>query len=735
MSAQPRFHRLLEAVHDGILVYDLTPRLIFAGPKYLSLVGYDADEVLVQGAQARVLEEDRAPMDQVFQAILAAPDQIRSVRYRAQTKDGRTLHLDGRASLQSSGVEGISSEPCILLCISDRSAEVEAQEALARKESFQSALLENLHDGVLLMDLQQKVLYASPQYLSLLGYGSDELAAQEGMRRVHPDDRGQLSAVFQQTLAAPGKLFEARYRAQTKAGALVHLHVRGRAHLQGIPGLSEQPCVLVSIRDVSAEVQTRRELEEREAFLRALVGSLNDGILILNMDQIPIYVSEVYASFLGTTPEAMLGQPVPERVFAEDLPRIRQNFRDAVAGGLPQAVHYRLKGPKGPIHQKGYCRYLPQGFPGFAQPCVVVVARDAADEVAAQERLVSSERFHRGVLERFDDVVVVLDAEGHFNYVSPSVERLLGYTPEQLLGRDGFELLLPEERRAMQDTFRRAMDTPSDGRESEFRLRDAFGKVRILAAVSSPAGPELGGALLVRFRDVTKARLSDEELLRSERLTLISELLAGVSHELRNPLLAVSANAELLASSAALDADDRESAEAIQAQVRRLRTLLDEAMNAPLEPPARRLAPQALLDQALLQARRRFGPSSAKVSCDVHVEPACAELLAVPGRLQLALANVALNAFQALPEVGGALSLSAAPDHGGILISLIDNGPGVPGGSMNELFDPFYTTRPTASGLGLSTAKRIVEAHQGRLWALPAEPHGLAVHAWLPAAP
>jgi two-component system sensor histidine kinase HydH len=239
----------------------------------------------------------------------------------------------------------------------------------------------------------------------------------------------------------------------------------------------------------------------------------------------------------------------------------------------------------------------------------------------------------------------------------------------------------------------------------------------------------------VRFRDVTRARLTDEELLRSERLTLLSELLAGVSHELRNPLLAVSANSELLAGSPDLNPDDRESAEAIQGQVRRLRQLLDQALNPSLEAPPERLEPLALLEQSLQQARRRFGPQAARMRCEVQADPACPALLALPGRLQLALANAALNALQALPDAGGLLRLTAVPDHGGVLFSITDNGPGAPAGSMTELFDPFFTTRATASGLGLSTAKRIVEAHQGRLWAMPAEPHGLSVHAWLPAAP
>lgn len=594
-------------------------------------------------------------------------------------------------------------------------------------------LIEAVHDGVLLLSMEQKVLYASPHYLQLLGYDAAELQAQEAMRRVVPEDRQALGAAFQRTVAEPGSLQEAHYRARAKDGRLIHFHARGRSHPQGIQGLYDGPCVLVSVRDVSAEVQAQAELERRTAFHRAVAESIRDGILVIGMDRKAIYVSPSYAALLGMQPEEIMGKGPGERIHPEDLPLIQATFQAASAGEAPPPVRYRVKTRQGYAVHSGYARLLPDGIPGHPEPCVLVITSDRSDEVAAEERLAKSERFYRGVLERFDDVVGLLDAQARFTYISPSVERMLGYPPERLIGSNGFDLLLPEDRPVMRDTFQRSLHTPSVGRESEFRVRDASGKVRILAAVSSPAGPELGSSLLFRLRDVTRARLTDEELMRSERLTLLSELLAGVSHELRNPLLAVSANAELLAASAALNDEDRESAESIQQQVRRLRQLLEQALNPDPDPRPEPLEPQTLLEQALQQARRRFGPLAGKVRCEVQVRPPCGSILALPGRLQLALANVVLNALQAAPDEGAQVTLSAACDNGGVLLSIVDNGPGAPNDSMSEIFDPFFTTRPTASGLGLSTAKRIVEAHQGRLWAAPAQPHGLAVHAWLPA--
>lgn len=592
-------------------------------------------------------------------------------------------------------------------------------------------LLQYVQEGIVLLDMDQKICFASDKYLAMTGYSAEELAVQDAMQRVHPDDRASLGAAFAAAIAAPKQPQFAAYRAQTKDGRLLNFEVRGSYLPQGVEGWTEQPCVLVAVDDRSAEHERQREIAQREAFQRTLLDNLNDGILVLGMDERPRYVSPGYARLMGNEPDALLGQITELRVHPDDVARVRKNFRTAISGGQPQAVDYRLTPPSGTVHVRGYCRYLPEGIADSTEPCVLVVARDIGPELEAQQRLTKSERFHRAVLEQSEDVMLLLEADSRIRWVSPSVERLLGFEPEPLIGRIGFDLVVPEERRHMMDVFASSINTPSEGRETEFRARDAEGRTRVLAGISTPADQALGGGLLVRLRDVTRSRLSEEALLRSERSGLLSEVLAGLGHELRNPLLAISVNAELL-SAAKLEPDDLESAKAIQDQARRLRLLLDQVMNAPLDPKPEIMGAQSVLQQALQQARRRFGPLADKVTVKLEVAEGCPALQALPGRLELALANVMLNAFQALPA-GGTLRLAAKPDQDGVLLCVIDNGAGIGQAALDELFDPFYTTRATAAGLGLSTSKRIIESHGGRIWALRNDP-GLVVHAWLPSA-
>jgi PAS domain S-box-containing protein len=595
-----------------------------------------------------------------------------------------------------------------------------------------ATLVESLHDGVMLLGMDEKVIYASEAYCRRVGFSLAELQAQDPGQRAHPEDHGPLKQALARALAHPGQTQELAYRCRTKAGRWLRMRLRGSYHPQGLPGLAEQPLILAALRDQTAEVEALHALAEQVEFHRTLVEHLNDGVLILDLQQRPLYVSPSYARMLGLEPAQVHEQSVAQRVHPDDLDAVKANFKVAVEGGLPIATDYRLQTPQGPRRLTGYCRYLPYGFPQYPQPCVLIVARDVGAEREAQRRLADAERLHRTVLERFDDVVALADGEARFTWVSPSVTRMLGFLPEALVGRVGFELAAQEDRLHLRQQFEAAKERGSEGREVEFRLRDAAGRLRVLAALAGPAGEGLPGEVLMRMRDVTQTRLSEEALLRAERLGLLSELLAGLSHELRNPLMAAGAYAELMEDSGQLAAEDRANVAAIRSQLARMNQALDQVMNAPLDPPAERILAAPLLEQALSQARRRFGPLAAGVHCSIANAPDCPPLNALPGRLQLALANVALNALQALPP-GGRLSLEARPDEGGVRISVVDDGPGPGNGRLEALFDPYYTTRPTASGLGLTTAKRIVEGHGGRIWAQLGQP-GLRVHAWLPAA-
>jgi len=109
-----------------------------------------------------------------------------------------------------------------------------------------------------------------------------------------------------------------------------------------------------------------------------------------------------------------------------------------------------------------------------------------------------------------------------------------------------------------------------------------------------------------------------------------------------------------------------------------------------------------------------------------------------PVQLQQVMLNLIVNAIQAMSGIGeGArelqISIDAVPSEGGVRVGVRDTGPGLSPESLSRLFEPFYTTKPEGMGMGLSICRSIIEAHGGRLWAIPCEPQGALFQFTIPA--
>lgn len=246
-------------------------------------------------------------------------------------------------------------------------------------------------------------------------------------------------------------------------------------------------------------------------------------------------------------------------------------------------------------------------------------------------------------------------------------------------------------------------------------------------------------------------------LVRSEKLASLGTLLSGVAHELNNPLSNISSSAQILREDARLDPGLRAQLvqdiddETLRAR-RIVRALLDYSGDREFEP--RQVALAELVEETL-----RFIKNKRPPRVDVRVAiPADLAVMADRPRLQQALLNLVINAYDALRELAGApqLTIAARPvrvgekgddfpaPHGGcragqtaVEIEVSDNGPGIPEAMLGRIFDPFFTTKPVGqgSGLGLFVAFEIIEKHEGCLAADNRPGGGARFRIRLPARP
>jgi signal transduction histidine kinase len=225
-------------------------------------------------------------------------------------------------------------------------------------------------------------------------------------------------------------------------------------------------------------------------------------------------------------------------------------------------------------------------------------------------------------------------------------------------------------------------------------------------------------------------RLHDSEMVQAEHLATLGEIAAGVAHEIRNPLAGIAGAIEIITKGFPADHPDREVLEDLRHEVHRIEKTLNDLL-VYARPKPSHFGPTDLREitaQTLQLARQQIG--SKKVNFSVEISPSLPGFRADAEQLHQVLLNLILNAIQALDDEGrvtvAARLLNPETQHqaGQLEIAVSDTGPGIPPEHLERIFRPFYTTKRSGTGLGLSLCRRIIRQHGGTLTAKSEIGHG-----------
>jgi signal transduction histidine kinase len=230
---------------------------------------------------------------------------------------------------------------------------------------------------------------------------------------------------------------------------------------------------------------------------------------------------------------------------------------------------------------------------------------------------------------------------------------------------------------------------------------------------------------------------AQEEAQRSERLAALGQLSAGLAHELRNPLAVIRGSAETLTRKlASTDPITTELAGYISSEVNRMNSLvtrfLDFARPHNLQQQREQILP--LIERALKEAHDRW--PEAKVEVERQFAPNLPEVFIDGDLMERVFTNLALNAYEAMGAAGGKLRVAAAlsaEGKGGVEITFQDSGPGIPAELREQIFNPFFTTKETGVGLGLSIVSKIIDDHRGWIRVTSEPGKGACFQVFLPA--
>jgi signal transduction histidine kinase len=227
------------------------------------------------------------------------------------------------------------------------------------------------------------------------------------------------------------------------------------------------------------------------------------------------------------------------------------------------------------------------------------------------------------------------------------------------------------------------------------------------------AAAELEARVEQRTRQL---RESQSQVIRAEKMAAVGRLAGSVAHEINNPLQAIALHLQLVAEDG-LSADGQEELDIVQDELARIAGIVSRLLDFQ-KPKHGRLTPQTsltLLQEVLALSGKQLQQANVTVTC--AAEEDLPPVMAMGDRLKQVFLNLVLNAVEAMPD-GGRLDIYAARQNGRISITFSDSGAGIPPEVMPQLFEPFFSTKHSGTGLGLAVSQEIIAEHGGTLTAV-----------------
>ena len=476
------------------------------------------------------------------------------------------------------------------------------------------------------------------------------------------------------------------------------------------------------------------ELREKEMRFTELFETLQEGVYFSTPDGQLLDANPALVSMLGYTEKGALLAVEPAALNFDPGQPVLGRAIDDRGGVRTREVKLRRKDGKAAVFlDSSRAVWDTSGNIIRYQGTLV----DITERRKMERQLAQQEEFRGRLLESFPDLILVVDLEERYTFVSSRARDLLGYEPQDMLGKKISEL--DDHSPELASLYHDVVSGSQVFGSAEYGARHRDGTWRTMRASGSQlvdADAKISG-VIISVRDITVERKLEQQVVQSERLAAMGAMIGGVAHELNNPLTSIMGVSELLQDTETNETSRKQLA-MLQQQARRAAEIVQNLtyFSRPPAPGKSRINLVEVVERTLnLHA---YSLRKNNITVDFVPDATVPAVSGDPHQLMQVFLNLILNAEQAMREVHDRGILRIRMARTGDLAQVIfeDDGPGIAAEILPNIFDPFYTTkRPgRGTGLGLSISKAILREHGGNVEAASGPGGGAVFTVSLPVA-
>jgi PAS domain S-box-containing protein len=713
--SEERYRTILEEMEDSYFEVDLGGHITFVNNSVCRDLGYSREELIEMSYKGFTIEDDIESVFRVFNEVYRTGVPNKGFPWKTIRKDGSHGFAETSvSSLRNSkgeiiGFRGVGRD------ITERK---QVEEKLRQSRENYRALFDSSVIGALVIDADtMRVVMGNQAAVKMFGFSSAKEGAGVNPLDFVPlgDREKSLERIVKEVFGKDSRK-SVDIQAVTKDGREIWLSVTGARimHKGRLAGL-------FSFTDITERKQAEEKLRQSEENYKTLFNSSVIGMYVLDAETMQVVMGNRAAVEMAGFSSAGNGIGINplDFVIPEDRAQILEMATKEFEQDLRRTHEVRVIAKDGGT---GWISISSARIMHKGRLAALVSITNITERKKMEEALRQSEENYRALFDSSVIGTVLLDAETRKTVMAnQAAAKIFGLSsPQEGIGRNPLDFVPPEDREMVIEVIRQDLFEQDVRRTAEFRAVTKNGREIWLSVTAARIMHEGKLAGLVSFVDITEQKRQSERLMMTDRLASLGELASGTAHELNNPLTSIIGFSQLLMEREVPD-DIREDLKLINNEAQRAASVTKNLLTFARKhaPVKQRNQINNIIEDVL--KLRAYEHRANGIEVERQLGPDLPEIMVDYFQMQQVFMNIIINAeyFMIKEHNKGTLTITTQKQNNTVMISIADNGPGIPPENLRRIFDPFFTTKEAGkgTGLGLSICHGIVTEHGGQIYA------------------